>query len=80
MRSLSIFSLKLIFFIQTFLKKTKERICSSISFTLIIINLEKITKKFLGAADLTRAQTVYIYKLSEIIIVSKNKNFVLAVF
>ena len=37
-------------------------------------------KNLLSPVDLTKAQNVYIYKLTEVIIVIKNKNFVFAAF
>ena len=39
-----------------------------------------ILKKLLGPADLTRAQVLHIYKLTEVIIVNKEENLILAVF
>ena len=74
------FQLKAFFLIQTFLREMRECICSPICFTLTIINLKMITRELLGLKDLTRAQTLCIHELSEVIIVSENKDFVFAVF
>ena len=39
-----------------------------------------LIKKLLGPADLTKAQSFYIYELMKVIIFNKNKNFVFSVF
>ena len=80
MKNLTILILKLIFFILTFLKNLWQGICSCIYFALVVINLEIVLKKFLGLIDLLRAQTLYIYKITEVIIVYEDKNFMLVTF
>lgn len=47
-------------------------------FVLIIIGLKLISKECLGPAKLLRAQALYIYKPTEVVIVGKEKNFMLA--
>lgn len=46
--------------------------------SLTIINLEVILRELLGLMDLTRAQAFRIYVLLEVIMVSKDRNFVFA--
>ncbi len=62
------------------LREIRQGISHNISLSLIIINLEDVLRELLGLADLTRAQTLCIYKLAEVIIVSKDKNLVFAAF
>ena len=80
MEDLSAFNLKLFFFIENLLRKAKQRVCYSICFTLTRINLKKITRKFLGLTNLTKAQPFYIYKLLKIIIVNEKKYFIFPAF
>ena len=80
MKNLSVLSSKLFFLIQASEKKTRKCICSSICFTLTIIDLKMGTRELLGLADLTRAQTFCIYKSLKVIMVLENKNFVFAAF
>lgn len=44
------------------------------------MNLEVVLWEFLGLADLTRAQAFYIYKLTKISIVSKDKDLIFVTF
>ena len=39
-----------------------------------------VPKELLGPPDLMRAQTLYIYESTEVIMVGKHQDFVLAVF
>ena len=52
----------------------------TICFILTIIDLKMVYKELLGLAKLTKAQNLYIYKLTKVIMVSKNKYFVFVVF
>lgn len=56
----------------TSLWEAKQGISHSISFFLIIIDLEVISRELLGLADLTKAQTLYINEPTDVIIVSKD--------
>ena len=80
MKNLSVFSLKLFFLIQASLRAAKEYLYSFIRFILTIIDSKMVTRELLSLADLTRAQTFCIHKLSEVIMGSENKNFVFAAF
>lgn len=46
----------------------------------MIIDFEVVLREFSGLADLTRTQIFFIYELTKIIIVSKNKNLIFAIF
>lgn len=50
---------------------------SSICFILIIIDLKVIKKKFLNLPNLSEAQVSYIYKLLQVVMIYKYKNFML---
>ena len=39
-----------------------------------------VLKEFLGLANLMKTQTLYIYKLTEIIMVNKNENYLFTAF
>ena len=65
------------FFFYTLLRVLRQGVSSSICLTLTIINLEVVTREFLGQADLSRAQTLYVYELAEVVVVRKHKNFML---
>ena len=45
-----------------------------------MIDSKMVIIKLLGPTDLTKAQIFYIYKLSEVIFVKKNKDLVFAAF
>ena len=80
MKNLSIFSLKLFFFIFVSLKKTKQCIYSFIYFLLTIINPKMIFEQLLGPTDIPKAQTLYIYKTTKIFLIDEHENFLLATF
>ena len=46
----------------------------------MIIDLEVVTRKFLGSTNFSRGQTLYVHKLLEIVIVVKHENFMLRAF
>ncbi len=58
----------------------KPGISYSISLSLEIINLKVILRKLLGPADLTRTQALHIYELTDLTMVSKNKDLSFAIF
>lgn len=60
--------------------EVKQSISHSISFSLIIIDLEGISRKFLGPSDLTKAQIICIHELIEVVMISKDEKLVFAVF
>ena len=80
MKNLSVLSLKLFFFILTSLREVKESICSPFDLVLTIIDPKMISGEFLGPRDLPGAQAFPIHELTEVIMVGKYQNFVLAAF
>ena len=80
MENLNILNLKLFFLIKTPLKKARQCVYYFICFTLTMIGLKMVTRELFSPTDWAKAQTLYIYKLSEFIIVSKKKNLVFATF
>ncbi len=55
-----------------------QGISRRISFFLMLINLEVVSRELLGSADLTRAQAFRIHKLTEVIMVSKDEDLIFA--
>ena len=80
MKNSSILSLKDFFLVLAFLRKAQQGISSCVGLTLTVINPEVILREFLSPANLTRAQTLCVHKLSKVIMIGENKNFVFAVF
>ena len=80
MKNSSILSSKLFFFILTPLREVRESICSPVSLALTIIDPKMISGELLGPIDLSGAQALCIYELTEVNMVGKHQNFVLAVF
>ena len=80
MKNLGILISESFFLGLAFLRKARQNISRSISFSLIIIDLEVVLRELLDLADLTRAQTLCIYELTEVIMVSKDENFILLAF
>ena len=64
-----------VFFLSVPLGISRQGISSSVSFALMIIDSEVVTREFLGSADLPGAQTLRIHKLSEVVMVGKHKDF-----
>ena len=62
------------------LREARQCVCSSVCFALIIINSKVVTREFLRPADLSGAQTLCIYEPTEVVIVGKYQDFVLAAF
>ena len=80
MKDLAIFSLELIFFIDAFLEKLWQSICSCVWFILMILNLEMLLRELLGLAKLSKAQIFCIYKATKVIVIYEDKYFVLITF
>lgn len=66
--------------ILIFLKKIRKSLYYFIDLILIIIDPKVIPRELLGPSNLIKAQVIYIYKLTRVIMVSKNKNLVLTIF
>ena len=80
MKDLAIFSLELILFILALLGKPQQSICSRICIALAIIDSKVITRELLGPTDLSGAQALCIHELTEVIMVRKDENLMLAAF
>ncbi len=80
MQDLYILGLKSFFFLSTPLGVLKQGISSSISFALLIIDLEVILWQFLSLVDLSIVQVLYIYEALEVVVVCKYENFILPAF
>ena len=75
MQNLDIFRLEGVFLLSTPLKVSRQSIGISIGLILTIINVKVVTREFLSPADLSRAQTLRVHELSEVVIVGKHKDF-----
>ena len=80
MKNLSILISEHFFLDLASLGEARPSISSNISFFLTIIDLEVVLKEFLALTDLMKAWVFCIYKAMKVIIVNKNKDFVLATF
>ena len=80
MQDFDILGLEDLFLFYILLRILKQGINSFIGFTLAIIDLKVVSKEFLGLTDLSRAQTLNIYKSLKVFIVEKHENFMLKAF
>ena len=80
MKDLAILSSELILLILASLGKLRQSICNRICLALAIIDLKVITKELLGPTDLSGAQALCIHELTEVIMVRKDENLMLAAF
>ena len=74
-QNLDILCLEGFFFLSTPLGVLKQGISSCVSFVLIIIDLDVITREFLSPVDLSEAQTLCVHEPTEVFMVGKHKNF-----
>lgn len=79
-RQSGILDLESLFFSLAFLEKARESISHSISFFLTILNVEIVWQELLSLLYLTRAQALHTYKLTKIIMVRKNQDFIFTTF
>ncbi len=80
MKNLSILISERFFLSLASLREARQSISRSISFSLMIIDSEVVSRDFLSPADLTRAQVFCIHESTEVIMVSKDENLVFAAF
>ena len=80
MKDLAISRTELIFLILAFLGKSGLIICSCICLALAVINLKIKRRELLGSTDLSGAQILCIYKMTKVIMVYKDENFMFAAF
>ena len=57
----------------------KQSVYNSVSFFLIVIDLELVTKALLGLIDLIKTPIFYIHKLKKIFIVYNNNNLIFTI-
>ena len=69
-----------LFLFYTSLRVSRQGIDSSASFALIIVNSKVVTREFLGPADFSGAQTLYVYKPTEVVIVGEYEQLMLEAF
>ena len=74
------FQFKVFFFILISLKTIRQCICSPICLTLTIINLKMIAKKLLCLLNLIKTYAFYVHEVAKVVVISKNKDFVLEIF
>lgn len=77
MKNLAIFSSKSDFFDLASREKVGQSICNFIDFFLIIIDLKMVLRELLSLVDQSRAQILYIYETTKVVIVSEIEDFVL---
>ena len=80
MEDLGVLSSKLFFLIMAPLREAREGVCSTVCLALTIIDLKVVTREFLSPADLSGAQTLRVHEPTEVVIVGKHQDFVLAAF
>ncbi len=78
MKNLSILISERFFLSLASLWEARQSICRSISFSLMIIDLEMVSRELLGPADLTRAQIFRIHESTKVVMVSKDEELVFA--
>ena len=69
-----------VFFLSIPLGVSRQGISSSVSFALIIIDLEVVTREFLGPADLSGAQTLHLHEPAEVVVVGEYEHLMLRPF
>ena len=74
------FQLRTPLFILASLAKPRQSIYSCICLTLAIVDLEMVLRELLGPVDLSGAQALRIYETTEVIVVRKDENLMLAAF
>lgn len=80
MEDVNILDSKGLFLVRVLLQKAEKGINDGVSFTLSIIYVKVISKKFLDPANLVRSQILFIHKLIKIVMIGMYKNFMFTVF
>ena len=80
MKDSAILSSELLLLILASLRKPRQSICSRIRLTLAIVDSEVVSRELLGPADLSGAQALRIHETTEVIVVRKDENLMLAAF
>ena len=77
MQNLDVLRSEVVFLLNTLLRVLRQGFGSSVSLALTIIDMEVVTREFLSPVDLSGAQTLRVYELSEVVMVSKHEDFML---
>ena len=80
MEDLDVLGAEGLFLFYTSLRVLRQGISSSVSLVLTIIDSEVAMREFLGPADLSRAQTLCVYELAEVVVVGKYEHLMLKPF
>ncbi len=80
MKNLGVLIFESFFLSLALLREARQDISRSIRLFLTIIDLEVVSRKLLGPTDLARAQTLYIHELTEVVMVSEDKDLMFAAF
>ena len=80
MKDSAILSSELLLLILASLGKSRQSICSRICIALAIVDSEMVSRELLGPADLSGAQTLRIHETTEVVVVRKDENLMLAAF
>ena len=80
MKDSAILSSKLLLLILASLWKPRQSICGRICLTLAIVDSEMILRELLGLTDLSGTQALRIHEITEVIMVRKDENLMLAAF
>lgn len=78
MKNFSVFISKHFLLVLTSLRGAKEGVCSRICLSFAIINAEVLSRELLDSTNFSKVETLNIYKLSEVIVISKDKNLIFA--
>ena len=79
-QNLDVFCSESLFLLTTLLRVLKQGIGSFINLTLTIVDLEVVTRKLLGLADLFGAQTLCVHEPAEVIMIGEYKHLMLGAF
>ena len=74
MKNLGILIFESFFLSLVSLREARQGISRNICLSLMIIDMEVVSRKLMGPTDLAKAQALGIHELIEVIIVSNNKN------
>lgn len=80
MKNLGILIFESLFLGLALLTEARQGINRNISFFLTIIDLNVISKQFLGLVDLAKAYFLHIYYSTEIVMIIKDEDLVFATF
>ncbi len=62
------------------LREARQGINYGINLSLMVIDLEVVLRELLGPADLAKARTLHIHELTEVVIISKDKDLMFTAF